>query len=471
MVPFVTELAMRTSCYDVGVSHLLCCARNLAFLNFSSNNIYTMGVYPDEIGPTRVSKLQRMILSNNSFPVLYPEFAAAFPFARLDVSHSGIIAMPMSSSRLFSGNDGAGNILSCEQYSPALVNCTCAPPYVWSSTCGFGRCTLSSTGCSSDMYVDLGNCSSAPYSVCLAPSNCSDTEYQAKAATATSDRVCLSLQTCDPTNVGVLRTYEYVTPTATSNRQCSICSKCESGFHENPCTATSETTCTRGGLTSSAIGVIVLSIILLSITALSGYLYGRRNYRRGKLTMQELEQTELLLSDVTEKHDRMKQAWIIEENDISLEAPLASGTFGTVWRGRWGHIKVAVKRLRIPISELDPLASEEFDKEVTFMQSIRHPNVLALYGAGVTGAGMAYLVVEFMNRGSLRTMLHDITTNISWGQKLSFAIDIARGTSTLRNTISSPRLCTVRLPLVELKQTRINTCWYTDAPLHKRDIT
>eukprot|EP00041_Stephanoeca_diplocostata_P036756 m.1353131 g.1353131 ORF g.1353131 m.1353131 type:complete len:281 (+) comp24930_c1_seq9:486-1328(+) len=234
----------------------------------------------------------------------YPEFAAAFPFARLDVSHSGIIAMPMSSSRLFSGNDGAGNILSCEQYSPALVNCTCAPPYVWSSTCGFGRCTLSSTGCSSDMYVDLGNCSSAPYSVCLAPSNCSDTEYQAKAATATSDRVCLSLQTCDPTNVGVLRTYEYVTPTATSNRQCSICSKCESGFHENPCTATSETTCTRGGLTSSAIGVIVLSIILLSITALSGYLYGRRNYRRGKLTMQELEQTELLLSDVTEKYCR-----------------------------------------------------------------------------------------------------------------------------------------------------------------------
>ena len=58
--------------------------------------------------------------------------------------------------------------------------------------------------------------------------------------------------------------------------------------------------------------MIVLSVSLLLVIAVVSYMYGKKQLRRGKITMKELEQTELLLSDVTEAHERMKQAWVIE---------------------------------------------------------------------------------------------------------------------------------------------------------------
>eukprot|EP00041_Stephanoeca_diplocostata_P022495 m.537729 g.537729 ORF g.537729 m.537729 type:complete len:133 (+) comp22077_c0_seq30:2678-3076(+) len=109
--------------------------------------------------------------------------------------------------------------------------------------------------------------------------------------------------------------------------------------------------------------------------------------------------TELLLSDVTEKHERLQQAWVIPEQDVIFEEMLASGAFGTVWKGRWGHIPVAVKKLKLPLDGLDPVATEDFDREVSFMQSIRHPNLLIFYGAGVTSDGLAFLVGIYESSG------------------------------------------------------------------------
>eukprot|EP00041_Stephanoeca_diplocostata_P022493 m.537705 g.537705 ORF g.537705 m.537705 type:complete len:344 (+) comp22077_c0_seq28:2678-3709(+) len=147
--------------------------------------------------------------------------------------------------------------------------------------------------------------------------------------------------------------------------------------------------------------------------------------------------TELLLSDVTEKHERLQQAWVIPEQDVIFEEMLASGAFGTVWKGRWGHIPVAVKKLKLPLDGLDPVATEDFDREVSFMQSIRHPNLLIFYGAGVTSDGLAFLVVELMVGGSLRTLLHNLACTLTWEDKFRFALDTARGMKHLHvlNTI------------------------------------
>lgn len=73
----------------------------------------------------------------------------------------------------------------------------------------------------------------------------------------------------------------------------------------------------------------------------------------------------------------------------------------------WGHIPVAVKRLKAPLDILDPESAADFDREVAFMQSIRHPNLLTFYGAGITSEGSAFLVVELMALGSLRNLLND----------------------------------------------------------------
>ena len=85
-----------------------------------------------------------------------------------------------------------------------------------------------------------------------------------------------------------------------------------------------------------------------------------------------------------------------------------------VWFGKWGHIPVAVKLLKMPLDEHDPQTAQDFDREVTFMQEIRHPNLLTLYGAGVGAEGSAFLVVEYMSEGSMRTFLQDHKRQLSW---------------------------------------------------------
>lgn len=125
--------------------------------------------------------------------------------------------------------------------------------------------------------------------------------------------------------------------TTTSDRLCSLCSTCETGFATVACTATTNTNCVKHlTLTTGDVGAIVLGCAILVAAAVVGVWYGRRQLSWGKRTRNELEMTEMLLSDVTEKHERLQEAWVIPEQDVVLEALLASGAFGTVWKGRWG---------------------------------------------------------------------------------------------------------------------------------------
>eukprot|EP00040_Diaphanoeca_grandis_P019995 m.105975 g.105975 ORF g.105975 m.105975 type:complete len:255 (+) comp27693_c1_seq1:2-766(+) len=67
------------------------------------------------------------------------------------------------------------------------------------------------------------------------------------------------------------------------------------------------------------------------------------------------------------------------------------------------------------------------------MQSIRHPNLLTFYGAGVNSKHQAYLVTEYMEGGSLRLLLLNFDRVITWTERLSFTKDIARGMKYLHD--------------------------------------
>ena len=66
--------------------------------------------------------------------------------------------------------------------------------------------------------------------------------------------------------------------------------------------------------------------------------------------------------------------------------------------------------------------------QVSLMRSIRHPNVLTFYGAGIRSeGGFPYLVTELMAKGSLKTLLRSKTTKLSWTVRLQFAADAVGG--------------------------------------------
>ena len=59
---------------------------------------------------------------------------------------------------------------------------------------------------------------------------------------------------------------------------------------------------------------------------------------------------------------------------------------------------VAVKKIREAVRLYDEHADDEFEKEVRFMQTMRHPNIVFFFGAGVMD-GVPFLVTDFCSRG------------------------------------------------------------------------
>ena len=87
---------------------------------------------------------------------------------------------------------------------------------------------------------------------------------------------------------------------------------------------------------------------------------------------------------------------------------LERGGFGTVAEGRDLAEKgrrCAVKIFHQEYADKDWL-TKRFRHEVQALEQIRHPNVVCIYGHGVTPTGAPYLVMEFISGGTLRNVLN-----------------------------------------------------------------
>ncbi len=70
--------------------------------------------------------------------------------------------------------------------------------------------------------------------------------------------------------------------------------------------------------------------------------------------------------------------WEIDESDLFFEREIASGTFGSVWRGEFRRTPAAIKKLHG--SKLTERQMTEFRQEVGIMKKLRHPNVVLFLG-------------------------------------------------------------------------------------------
>lgn len=132
----------------------------------------------------------------------------------------------------------------------------------------------------------------------------------------------------------------------------------------------------------------------------------------------------------------MRKAWEILEDDLHLEKSLAKGSFGEVWSATWGHIPVAVKTLHTHLADF-PSEIVEFEREAVFMQSIRHPNLLIFYGAGIKSDNTPFLVVELMTKGSMGKLIKN--ESVPWSTRRRFALEVAQGMAHLHSLDSLHR--------------------------------
>jgi len=113
---------------------------------------------------------------------------------------------------------------------------------------------------------------------------------------------------------------------------------------------------------------------------------------------------------------------------------LGRGSFGEVHSAKWRGTPVAVKRLLRNRITVDDLAA--FKKECDLMLTLRHPNIVQLFGtAWEMESVTVYMVMELCSRGTLDKIIrHEQGAALSWGaHKLPIAVGVARAMSYLHS--------------------------------------
>ena len=124
----------------------------------------------------------------------------------------------------------------------------------------------------------------------------------------------------------------------------------------------------------------------------------------------------------------------ISMRDVKLLECIGKGTFGEVYRAQWRGAIIALKKL--PLAKLKDGALEDFQKEIALMKGLRHPNILQYLGGCLTPPDI-FIVIEYMSRGSLYSILHNPELQLTWGLVVHVLTEASHGCLYL-HTLPSP---------------------------------
>uniref|UniRef100_A0A1J3JTQ3 Serine/threonine-protein kinase CTR1 n=1 Tax=Noccaea caerulescens TaxID=107243 RepID=A0A1J3JTQ3_NOCCA len=122
----------------------------------------------------------------------------------------------------------------------------------------------------------------------------------------------------------------------------------------------------------------------------------------------------------------------IRNDDLEEIRELGSGTYGSVYHGKWKGSDVAIKRIKASCFAGKPSERErlivDFWKEALLLSSLHHPNVVSFYGIVRDGPdGSLATVAEFMVNGSLKQFLQKKDRTIDRRKRLIIGMDTAFG--------------------------------------------
>ena len=95
------------------------------------------------------------------------------------------------------------------------------------------------------------------------------------------------------------------------------------------------------------------------------------------------------------KAQRLSDVWEVQPSEVARVRCIGRGACGTVWQGHWRHARVAIKDLDVLVGSAEGgslgLMDHQFEMltafrvEVAQLTLLRHPNILAFYGAVSSG--------------------------------------------------------------------------------------
>lgn len=122
-------------------------------------------------------------------------------------------------------------------------------------------------------------------------------------------------------------------------------------------------------------------------------------------------------------------------NNFSPSNIIGRGGFGTVYKGEYEvGLEIAVKRMES--TAMSSKGINEFQAEIAVLTQVRHRHLVALLGFCING-NERLLVYEYMPGGTLSQHLFEWqqrrSSPLSWKQRLTIAVDVARGVEYLHS--------------------------------------
>ncbi|KAF3453654.1 hypothetical protein FNV43_RR04095 [Rhamnella rubrinervis] len=122
----------------------------------------------------------------------------------------------------------------------------------------------------------------------------------------------------------------------------------------------------------------------------------------------------------------------IKTCDLEFIKELGSGTYGSVYHGKWKGSDVAVKKIKPSCFTEGSLKEDrlvaDFWKEAHILSQLHHPNIVAFYGVVRDGSVVNLATVtEYMVNGSLKQVLRRKDRTIDRRKRIILAMDAAFG--------------------------------------------
>ena len=179
--------------------------------------------------------------------------------------------------------------------------------------------------------------------------------------------------------------------------------------------------------------IIVATVLAVHVSmlviVLSLYLFRKRQTRAKELS-RELRASTKRISD-------LMAAWRIEWSQIQPRHVVGRGGFGEVWLAELNDTLIVIKKLHSHFLQ-DEASIKEFQREVELMKTHRHPNIVLFLGVGTDPKDEPFLAMEYVKRGSLKSILADSSVAVSHMDRLRFMLDAAKGMAYLHG--SSPSI-------------------------------
>ena len=148
----------------------------------------------------------------------------------------------------------------------------------------------------------------------------------------------------------------------------------------------------------------------------------KRHQKAANYTRAELEIAEETVAELFE-------IWSVKENEVHFDRLIGQGSFGDVWTAQYRDETVAVKVLKITEQDCTNEQLQEFRDESELLRSIFHAHIVRFIGTGKTAENKPFIVLEYMEQGSVRKELDDKYGDhpMEIEHQVKYALHVAKG--------------------------------------------